>query len=127
MSDESELEITEPMLLIRINQLYEPAMTPHELYDCTRGVWAVGPRRAGAKYALAIFHGEVLEVYEIEKWHPAGTTSYESREIDLKRYGGRWEFTGVVAREDVRSKYVGEWVAHYFKRGEANPVKYINC
>ncbi len=127
VSQQRELEIEDAVLLIRINQLYESDMTPRQLYDCTRGVWAVGPRRERAKYAPAVFQGEVLEAYEIGDWHPAGSTHYESREIDLERYDGRWEFTGRTAPEEVRSKYVGESVAHYFKRGEANPVKYINC
>lgn len=122
-----DLEIQDPVLLIRINQLYSPDMTPDELYDCTRGVWVVGARRENAKYAVAVYKGEILEVFEIDGWHRAGTTQYGSREIDLDRHGGRWEFTGRIASEDVRSRYVGESAAHYFKRGEANPIKYVNC
>ena len=127
MQDWEELSIVDPVLLIRINQLYEPGMSRQELYDCTRGVWVLGPRRENAAYALAVFQGEVLEVYQIDQWHLAGTTSYASRKIDLDRYEGRWEFTGTVASEEVRARYVGENVSHYFKRGEANPVKYVNC
>lgn len=127
MTDSVELEIPDPVLLIRINQLYKPDMRADELYDCTRGVWVVGPRRSGAKYALAVSHGEVIEVFEIDEWHLAGSTPYVSRQIDLERYEGRWEFTGRPASNAIRSRYVGESVAHYFKRGEANPIKYVNC
>jgi len=124
---EADLEISDPVLLIRINQLYEPGMTAKEVYDCTRGVWVLGSRREQARYALAVYHGEVVEVYVIGAWHPAGTTRYTSREIDLERYGNRWEFTGHVAPDQVRSRYIGQSVAHYFRQGEANPVKYIKC
>ena len=39
---------------------------------------------------------------------------------------GRWEFTGSVAGPDIRRRYVGESVAHYFKRGAQAPVLYVN-
>ena len=39
---------------------------------------------------------------------------------------GRWEFTGRVAPEEVRSRYVGRSVAHYFRPGNVNPVMYLN-
>jgi hypothetical protein len=101
-------------------------MSEHELYDCTRGVWVLSHKREQARYAFAIYQGEVLEVYEIESWHRAGTTSYLTREIE-PQYSNRWEFAGKLARDDLRQRYVGRSVSHYFKRGEANPVKYVNC
>lgn len=119
--------VEEPSLLVRISRLYEPGMSPQALYDTTRGVWVLSARRAMARYALAIFHGVVLEVYSIEEWHRAGTTQYATRVIDVSRYGNRWEFTGEPALEEIRSRYVGKSVAAYFKRGNASPVMYVNC
>jgi uncharacterized protein len=120
-------DVADPAILIRINQLYEPGMSAEELYDTTRGVWKVAERRDRARLALAVYHGEVLEAYEIEAWHPAGSTAYTSRVIDVARYGNRWEFTGRLAPEVVRNRYVGKSVAHYFEQGAANPVRYVNC
>lgn len=125
--DSDHLQIDEPSLLIRINQLYDPGMSDQELYDTTRGVWALGDRREMARLALAVFRGVVVEVYEIDQWHPAGTTPYGSRVIDMVRYRRRWEFTGSVAEEPVRTKYVGRSVADYFPQGAANPVMYVGC
>lgn len=119
--------IDEPSLLIRINRLYKPGMSDQALYDTTRGVWALGKRREMAEFAFAVFRGVVLEVYEIGQWHPAGTTLYENRVIDLSRYARRWEFTGELAPDAVRAKYVGRSVAGYFAHGAANPIMYVNC
>jgi hypothetical protein len=120
------VDVIEPALLIRINQLYWPEMPAEDLYDATRGVWVIGERRHAAVYALAIADGIVREVYEIESWHPAGTTPYATRVIDQARYGNRWEFVGRLAPDAIRAKYVGHSVAHYFARGASNPVMYAN-
>lgn len=126
-SEAETVDVEEPALLIRISQLYEPGMSDQALYDTMRGVWALGERREMARFALAVYHGVVLEVYNIRQWHPAGTTTYVHRVIDLSRYARRWEFTGEPAPEAIRAKYVGRSVAGYFLQGAANPVMYINC
>lgn len=118
-----QVNVSEPSLLIRINQQYREGMSAQDLYDATRGIWKVGPRREGARYALAVFRGVVREVYVIERWYPAGTTFADPR----MRVPGRWEFTGRMAEDAVRDKYVGRSVAHFFEQGNANPVFYVNC
>ena len=65
--------IEDPVLLIRINRLYRHGMSDKELYEATRGVWKLGPRRERASYALAVFEDVVRQVYAISKWYPAGT------------------------------------------------------
>ncbi len=42
-------------ILITINKLYRSNMTPLELYEATRGIWVVGPRRNRAEYAMAVY------------------------------------------------------------------------
>lgn len=121
------VRITEPALLIRINKQYREGMSAEALYDSTRGVWKLGPRRERARYAMAVYRGVVREVYLIERWHEAGTTHYKTGRMDDMRVPGRWEFTGRVAEEGARSKYLGHSVAHYFKQGMASPVIYLNC
>jgi uncharacterized protein len=119
-------KVTEPVILIRINRLYRPGMTADELYDATCSSWKVGTRREGAEYALAICKGVVREVYSIEAWHPGGTTPRKTEVHTNPRHAGRWEFTGSVARDPIRSKYIGRSLAEYFPRGSANPVVYVN-
>lgn len=121
----SPVEVADPVLLIRIPQLYENGMTGGELYDCTRGVWKVGVRREGARFALAVVAGVVLEVYKIDHWQPAGTSSYLTRK-DVA-VAGRWEFIGELAPESLRSKYIGRSVKRYLPLGFQSPVRYVNC
>jgi hypothetical protein len=120
------MDIEEPSLLIRIPKLYRHGMSARELYDATRGVWKLGPRRKGAHLAFAVESGLVREVYEIDEWHPAGSTEYAFRRLEDVAIPGRWEFTGSVANSDIRRRYVGESVAHYFLRGAQAPVFYVN-
>jgi hypothetical protein len=79
---------TDTSILIRINQLYRPAMDAEALYDATRGIWKLGPRRDRAKLAMAVFNGVVRAVYVIDSWHPVGSTAYTTRDAtELARDG----------------------------------------
>ena len=119
--------VTHPSLLIRINRLYRHGMSEEELYEATRGVWKLGPRRALAQYALAVFEKVVREVYAIEHWHPAGTTTYKTRSSESVSRPGRWEFVGRVAEPEIRDKYVGFSVADDFPKSAQSPVVYKCC
>jgi len=121
------VEIDDPVLLIRINLLYRHGMPEDELYDATRGVWKLSKRREKARYALAVFQGVVRGVWEIESWHPAGTTPYQFRDQEEERQQGRWEFVGHPAPPEIQEKYFGKSVAKYFRRGQQNPVVYVEC
>jgi hypothetical protein len=120
------VRIHEPSILIRINELYRPQMTPSELYDATRGVWRVNQkRREHAKCAFAVFEGIVREVYEIIEWLSAGST-FSFRDGHGVRARGRWEFIGRLAPDHVRRRYVNRDVSGYFKQGAKNPIRYVN-
>lgn len=119
--------ITDPSILIRINQLYRPAMEAHGLYEATRGIWKLGPRRERAKLAMAIFNGVVRAVYVIETWHPAGSTEYTTRDATKLVRGGRWEFVGHEADAELQQRYVGGSVSAYFPQGLQSPVVYVHC
>lgn len=126
--DAKPIEINEPCILININRMYRPNMTVHDLYDATRSAWKVGPKRETAEYALSIYGGVIREIYEISAWVPGGTTM-KVRDED-GRSGprpNRFEFVGQIANDDIRDKYRGRSVAHYFKRGAQNPIQYVNC
>jgi hypothetical protein len=120
-------DITDPVLVIRIQRGYRPEMTAQALYEITRGAWVVGPRRAEARYALAVFNGVVREVYAIDAWHPAGSTAYTTRPYEHVNRAERWEFTGELASDEMRQRYVGTSVAHLWRRGASNPLTYVNC
>jgi uncharacterized protein len=118
------VRIDHPVMMFRISQLYRPGMSDVALYEATRGVWKVGPRREHAQYAFAVADGIVLEVFQISSWQSAGVAQYQTRK-DV-HFPGRWEFTGWVAPDSVRSLYVGKSVAAYLKRGAQNPVTYVH-
>jgi hypothetical protein len=100
-------------------------MAGEELYDCTRGIWKIGVRREAAAFAFAVIGGVVLEVYAIDHWQAAGTSSYLTRK-DVA-VSGRWEFIGRVAPEEVRARYVGRSVKSYLPRGFQSPIRFVNC
>jgi hypothetical protein len=100
-------------------------MSDIALYEATRGVWRLGPRRERVRYALAVHSGLVQEVYEVVLWHPAGTTRYQTRSREEVNRPGRWEFTGSVAADPVRRRYVGKSVVEHLPKGAQNPVVYV--
>lgn len=121
------IKVTEPCILIRINQLYRPGMSATALYEATRGVWTCrGKRRARAKFACAVFQGVIREVYAIQEWYPAGTLEYQTRGPEDVTKEGRWEFSGKVD-DWLRAKYRGKSVVSYFSKGAQLPFTYVNC
>lgn len=122
------VKITDPVILIRVNQLYRHGMRAEELYEITRGVWKLDFERASAmKYVFAVYEGVVREVYEVEKWQAAQISGYIIRTdllpADAK---GRIEFVGKVAAEDIRQKYLLGDVTAYTKVSLQAPCLYIN-
>ena len=122
------VKITDPVILIRVNQLYRHGMPAAELYDITRGVWVLGLSRASKiKYVFAVYEGVVREVYEPEKWVPALTTKYPTRtDLVPEDAKGRIEFVGKVAPEAIRQKYLLGDVTAYTKVSLQAPCLYIN-
>jgi len=108
-------------VLITINKRYRSNMTDEELYEATRGLWVVGLRREQAEYGMAVYQGIVREVYRIQKWHPAGTLKYRTRDSKGFKSSGRWEFEGTVAT-NIRNEYIGNSVG----MGGQNPIRYKN-
>ena len=120
-----EVEVIDPVIMIRVNKHYRHGMGNEDLYDITRGVWTISSRRAaGAKYAFAVFEGVVREVYEIESWDTAGTTHHRWPKVAYRP--GKWEFVGDIAPKPIRERYRLHSVAAYFSPGSQNPIKYVN-
>jgi len=117
-------DLQENIVIIKINKLYREGMSAEALYETTRGIWKRNLKSlAGTEYCLSVYKGEVVEVYKIDEWNPAGTTPMKTRVINPEHTIGRVEFVGKVALDEVREKYIGRSVTKLYKRGEANPVK----
>lgn len=121
-------DITDDVMLIKINKLYHNDMTPIELYEATRAYWRVNIEQASkVKYVFAVYYGMVLEVYEVAQWFPAFSTMMVQRinQEEKDRLSSRYEFVGRVADENIRKKYKDKSVAALYAKGEQNPIKYI--
>jgi hypothetical protein len=123
MYSHTSVNIIEPSILIRINELYHFGLSPIELYDVTRSYWKVGKNREKAKYAFSVYDGVIKEVYEIKQWLPSGSTFSTRSETPPT---DRWEFVGNLAEEHIRDKYLNKSVAHYFPKRAQNPILYVN-
>jgi len=106
------IDIAEPSILIRVNQQYYQGISKDELYDITRQYWVLNPKKHKIKYAFAVYHGIVRQVYEIVRWIPDPDSN-------------RWIFEGPVA--ESMQHYIGGSVSRYVKYGAQNPIKYVNC
>ena len=94
-------------------------MTAADLYDITSGNWVIGVSRNNARYAFAVYHGIIREVYEIQRWLP---TKARREEQKTKQ---RWYLEGKVATH--LHYYVGCSTATYSVLGAQNPIRYVNC
>lgn len=108
---------------MKINKSFIENMSHDYLYESTRGIWKVVDRCENAEYAFTILNGEFLEVYKIDYWHLGGTTQYKIHTKLNNVKTERREFLGTIAEQSIRKKYIGENVAHYFKKGTSNPIK----
>ena len=110
------LDTSHRVILITINKTYSPNMTATQLYEATRKWWVVDKRRERAKYAVAVYEGRTLEVYEIIEWYSG---QYKGKT--------RWTFRGRMASHVIRSELRNKAVSHLRKRGNTNPILYLNC
>lgn len=119
-------DITDNIVIIKINKSYREGMSDRELYDVTRGCWKRSLASVEkADYALAVVKGVVKEVYQIDIWLPAEEEIRETILYNEKTDAGRIIFRGKVADEKIRQKYRNHSVSGLFKWGEASPIKVI--
>ena len=114
-------------IFIKISNRFRENMSKEELYDESRGIWKVDANKVKTvKYAFVIYKNIIKEVYYIDEWHKAYSTPYYYRTNKTDRYDPeRKEFTGKVA-SDIRDCFIEKSVAKYYKKGAANPIKYMN-
>lgn len=119
-------DITENVLMIRVNKFYRNTMTPFELYDLTRCCWKVNKEKADkVKYVLSVYEGMVLEVYSVLSWLPGHATLQYVRAEVFQQDENRYEFIGNIAPSEIQNKYKNKSVANLFNKGEQNPIKYF--
>jgi len=113
--------IKEESILFRIPLRWNPLMSADELYESTHGWWRLGPRKGGAKSAMAVSAGVIRAIYKIDSWElrTEGKRGYEKGE--KPRFG----FNGQLITE--LDQYLNKSVKHLYKVGEQTPVKYLNC
>lgn len=108
------IEITDPVILIRVNKLYRIGMSEDDLYTATREWWKLALWRR-PQYAFAVFRGIVRAVYAID---PDGWV----RDPE----SGRWQFSGT--RDDaMEARYAWHDVSAYLPDGARYPIRYVNC
>lgn len=116
MYETEELNTSLPIILININRLFDRKMDASEIYEATRASWVLGERRKKAKYAIATYRGLTRVAYEIDEWHPENKTGKT-----------KWEFVGKLADKSIQNELIYKSVESFYKKGSANPIKYINC
>ena len=115
--------ITENVLLLKLSDTFSYNMDPMDLYDNTRGIWYLGPKRDRVDYAFAVYDGIVQETYNVLQWFEAGTTYTNRVDKDAWKKMERWEFIGSIS-EEMRKKYRYKSVAHYYPPKAQNAVRY---
>ncbi len=120
-------DMKKKIILIRPARSCNKGMSDQEIYEMTRGVWRVSIVNAQkVEYAFCVIKGEIIRIYKIHQWHPAGTLEYKYRSKEEVNVEGRWEFEGERC-EQLEKEYSGISIASYFSKGNQNPIRYINC
>ena len=105
--------ISHKVILFQIKKYFDYGMSDEELYDITKGVWAVNRKRVDSiEYAFGVFKGVIKCVFSIKEWNQAGTDDYISRTREEVEISGTWEFVGEKAPDEIWNYYVGKNVRH---------------
>ncbi|SUB00701.1 MULTISPECIES: LEM-3-like GIY-YIG domain-containing protein [Pannonibacter] len=100
--------IDHDIVIININKSYREAKFSKSFYDVTRGNWKIADRRTKKiKFALSEYRGFIVEVFKVNSW---------------EKVGDRWRFSGVVADDAVRSRFLNKRLQK--KKGLANPIRF---
>lgn len=117
-------DISHNLLIIKINTLYRPDMTPTEIMDCARGHWVINIKNAAkADYLLAVYHGLVVGVYENMQWYSSGeNTPFYPRPCDENLRLKNRKYCTCAPVPD--SKYFHRNIEKLVKESQ-NPVSYF--
>lgn len=111
--------LDDPVIIININKTYERGGGAEGIYKATKESWVVAKHRMrDIKFALSEYKGLIVEVFKIVDWYPVeGLDKNDKKTI-------RWGFNGVIADEEIKSKYFNMSVKASKKRGSSNPIRY---
>jgi len=114
--------IPKDCVIININTSYENASGEDRLYQATKQTWKMAdPRKSVLKYALSEYRGQIVEVFQIERWYP----KQRGYNPGTKKYGQTYQgygFDGQVATDHIRNIYINKTIAHKKKHGASNPI-----
>lgn len=111
-------EIKRSVLVLKLNQKWQPDMSQESLLEASRGVWGVGREtREKAEIALVISFGVIRGVFEIDQT--------DWRQVADGENKGKWIFAGKVAGESDLSSLVGTDMGSQVKNQSSFQV-YLN-
>lgn len=122
-------EIEVPCALFKVSQLWYPDMADEELRQAVLGWWTarnVLKRKDKAQYAFAVSRQIIRGVYRIEPsmWRERRRGDRGWHKDDAK--SPRWGFPECVSAPEM-SDFLNTSVAHLYKRGDANVVRFLHC
>ena len=86
-----------PVMLVSLNQLWTPEMSPDDLYEATSGWWRAGVKRDTVAYVFGVHNGVVRSVYAPTSWRARRVGDRDWQDDVGKR--PRWGFEGRDAPE----------------------------
>ena len=118
-----EVDIADPVVLVRIDRSFKLGMTAEELYEETRGDWTIAPDKhlVQPRYAIAVAFRVIREVYEIHAWHPV----HKSKWYKGGEGYGRQRFDGIIASD--KAELISKSVERYIHPRSSSTITYVNC
>jgi hypothetical protein len=111
-------------IIININSSYKKTSDEDRLYQATKEIWKMAdPRHSDLKFALSEYKGQIVEVFQIDRWYP----KQRGYNKGTKKYGQTYQgygFDGQVAPDNLRNLYINKTIAHKKKKGASNPITY---
>ena len=121
--------IERPVGIFKIGVLWYPEMTAEDVRLATLGWWPNSKTKNGrkkAEYAFGVSDGIIRGVYRIDSsmWRERREPDRDWQH-DLGKEP-RWGFPDCVNAPEM-SQFLNTSVKHLFKRGDQNPIKFLNC
>ena len=116
-------DLEENIAVVKLTESYHKDLSPLQLYDISRGCWKNKLETfQKVKVVLAVHSFIVQEVYAVDKWLPATELHRETIPFDSEQEKGRIGFSGQVAPDEIRKKYIFCSVKDLFKNGNRHPI-----
>ena len=113
------------VLLVCINRVYKIIPT----YHAARYSWVVKPEKAQqADYVMAVFKGDIVGVFEADKWLPAKEEYFRDLPVghgNFHKQARRFGFVGRTAPKNIEERYCGTSVPKQWAF-TGNSIRYVN-